>query len=178
MVFVIAQELQLLSLPLACLRVKGVGGRWDCSASSLTAARAAAHRAASPARPEPAQQPAPPPPPPPAPAAPEPEPVAAMSEEETARRAKGLAAEFFNNGDAEEIRISIRVSICCPGLCAQRVCHQRTASYSGPGRLPPNNEQVCSRHGVLCMSRISRQPRQTWRCLWTASTSRPMRSGG
>ena len=37
-----------------------------------------------------------------------------MSEEETARRAKGLAAEFFNNGDAEEIRISIRVSTCCP----------------------------------------------------------------
>ena len=37
-----------------------------------------------------------------------------MSEEETARRAKGLAAEFFNNGDAEEIRISIRVSKRCP----------------------------------------------------------------
>ncbi|KAK9839712.1 hypothetical protein WJX81_007820 [Elliptochloris bilobata] len=65
-------------------------------------------RAASPARAEPAQRPLPPPPPPPVPAAPEPEPVAALSGEETERRAKGLAAEFFNNGDESEIQISIR----------------------------------------------------------------------
>ena len=67
-------------------------------------------RAASPARPELAQRPVPPPPPPPpAAVAPEPEPVAAMSEEETGRRAKGLAAEFFNSGDASETQISVRV---------------------------------------------------------------------
>ena len=94
--------------------------------------RAARGRAASPARPEPAPRPTPLPPPPPPPAAPELEAVAEIGEEEAARRAKGLAAEFFRFGDAGETQLSMRVRPCA---CAVH-------SVPCPMRRPPTERRL------------------------------------
>jgi len=76
--------------------------------------------------------PTPLPPPPPPPTAPEPEAVAAIGEEEAARRAKGLAAEFFRFGDAAETQLSVRVRLSA----AHRALPRTEAADPSSDRTP------------------------------------------